>query len=169
MVAIVTIYDEGLIRAFQDDGVPFTSKVAREVMAEAIAICPKGSGTLEAAHHVVQGRTKGKFNAEFVVENTARHALWVHEGTGIYGPRHTPIVGVNQKYLNVPPGQGWLWTISTRLATPGRKRRKGVRGPYIRIYDPDDPYYHSESVDGQRGEPWLRWAGETVAFRHGAF
>jgi hypothetical protein len=43
------------------------------------------------------------------------HAKWVHEGTGIFGPRHTPIVPVRAKYL--------------RFRWRGKKRAmKSVRG-----------------------------------------
>lgn len=171
MVAIVTIYDEGLIRAMATDGANWNQKVAYEVMAEAMINCPGKSGALKASHRVEQNRSNGAFASGFNVSagnglDDAR-ALWVHEGTGKYGPRGTAIVPFNNKYLSVPPGMGFRWSLSYKLATP-RKRKKGVRGPYVRTLDPNDPYYHAESVDGQRGHPWLRWAGEEVGWRHGA-
>jgi hypothetical protein len=170
MVAVVTIYDAGILRALADDGEPWTRDVANEVRSLAVATCPGGSGTLKASHGVEQNRSGNRFTFGFNVYNSARHALWVHEGTGLYGPTRTAIVPKytpKKKYLHLPPGMGFQWTLTTRLATP-RKRRKGVRGPYVRIFDPGDPYGHAESAIGMPPRPWLARAGETVARRHGA-
>lgn len=163
----VTVYETGLIQAFNTDGRPWNRRVANEVMALAVATCPKGaSGELERSHSVSQNRGAfGRFTAGFNVSNDARHALWVHNGTGLYGPNHRLIVPVNtpqRKYMHVPPNMGWLWTSGWARVAPGP-------GGRIRLHDSGDPFGHAESVEGQRAQPWLRRAGDVVAARHGAF
>ena len=165
----VTIYENGLIRAVQTDGKGWNRRVAEEVKVEAEWICPWGtSGELRHSHGIEQNRIHGAFGTGFNVYNDARHAIWVHEGTGIYGPRGTPIVPVNtpkKKYMHLPPGMGFFWSKTTKVH--GGPKRKGVRRYYERIFDPSDPFGHAESVDGSRGRPWLLEAGENVTHRHG--
>jgi len=175
MVAIVTVYENGLIRAMQTDGNHWNKRVAEEVEAVAIATCPSRSGHLAASHHTEQNRIHGAFATGWTVYNDAKTdtgkplALFVHNGTGVFGPTGMPIVPkytAKRKYLHLPPGMGFSWSLSYKLATP-RKRRKGVRGPYVRTPDPSDPYGHAESALGDRAQPWLRDAGYTVTRRHG--
>lgn len=158
MVTIVQVYENGLVRAFSGDAVPWGRRVTAEILAEAIALCPSGNtGVLRASHGMEQNRIRGQFSAGFSVYNDARHAAWVHEGTGIYGPRRTPIVPVNtekQKFLHLPPQYGFRWKLTTRGGVP--------------VYDPNDPHGHATSVDGDRSQPWLRTAGDVIAHMHGA-
>lgn len=174
MVAIVSIYQNGILRAIDNDGEPWTKDVADEVMRVAQNICPSSSGRLRNSHLVTQNRNRGLYTRGFSISAgnglPDGRALWVHNGTGIYGPRGIPIKPINtpkRKYMHVPPGMGFQWSLSFKLATP-RKRRKGVRGPYVRTPDPSDPFGHAESIDGDRGNPWLERAGDFVAHRHGA-
>lgn len=173
MVAIVSVYDQGIIRAIQGDGGPWTRKVAGEVMNLAIAICPSRSGHLASCHGIDQNRSRGSFSVGFNVYNDAKSenggplALWVHNGTGIYGPRGMPILPVNtpmRKYMHIPPhmlANPWIWY---HLSRGIRKFADG------RVSEPDhDPWAHTEEVDGERGNPWLRRAGEQIARDHGAY
>lgn len=175
MVAVVTVYENGLLRALHTDGRRWNKRVAEEVKFEAIATCPSRSGHLAACHGVAQNRSANIWAEGWNCYNDAQTpsgkplALFVHNGTGIFGPTGMPIVPVNtpkRKYLHLPPGMGFQWSLSFKLATP-RKRRKGVRGPYVRTFDPADPYGHAESASGDRAQPWLRDAGYAVTRRHG--
>jgi hypothetical protein len=174
MVGVVTIYENGLIRALQTDGEHWNKRVAEEVMALAIAECPSTSGHLAACHGIEQNRVHGSWATGWNVYNDATVfdkntgeekplALFIHNGTqGPIVPVHTE----KRKYLHLPPYMGFRWSSSFKLATP-RKRKKGVRGPYVRTFDPTDPYGHAESASGTREQPWLREAGYTVSRRHG--
>jgi len=159
MVYVVSVYEEGLLRAFEDQGVGFGSKVAREVMDQAILLAPGATGELKRSHRVVQGRGgRGRFSAEFHVENYSPHALYVHNGTGVYGPRGVPIVPINTEkrmFMHVPANRGFRWKLTTRHGVP--------------VYDPGDPFGHLKSERGQPGNPWLQQAGQLVAYLHGAF
>jgi hypothetical protein len=157
MVAIVTVYESGIIRMIQGEGRRWTRDQAFDVLTLAISTCPRGTGALAASHLVEQNRTHGRFSTGWSVSaGNGLHdgrALWMHEGTGIYGPRGVPIRPVNtakKRFLHMPPGfqPAWYWT---HLA----------KGDI-------DPFGHKEEVDGDPGRPWLRRAGERVAFRHGA-
>jgi hypothetical protein len=160
---VTIIFDTGLMRAVELDGVPWNRKIAEEIKSEAVWTCPWGSsGTLRHSHGVEQNRVNGAFSAGFTVYNDARHAIWIHEGTGIYGPRATPIVPVNtemRKYMHIPPHllrNPWIWT---NLRGSGKKKRSTLAADI-------DPWAHAESVDGNRANPWLRNAGYKVAAEH---
>ena len=51
----------------------------------------------------VQLRTWGAGDIAVRVGTNVRYALWIHEGTGIYGPKHTPIVPKRARYLRFKP------------------------------------------------------------------
>jgi hypothetical protein len=151
-MAVVIVFDTGIMRAMQTDGKGWNQKVAREVQEEAELICPVGGGVLKAKHGHTQNRLNGSFSTGFNVYNDARHALWVHNGTGVYGPTGMPIRPrwtEKLTYLHMPVGfqPAWYWT-------------HVKKGDW-------DPFGHKEEVDGSRGNPWLRRAGEAVARRHG--
>lgn len=170
MVTIVTVYEQGLLRALETDGESWNRKVADEVMAEAIVNCPTRSGNLAASHGVTQNRSATGFTFGHNVYNDYSDeagkpiALYVHEGTGMFGPRGVPIVPLHTKekrYMHIPPHMlrnPWIWT---NLRGSGKKRRSKLAPDF-------DPFAHAEQVDGQEGQPWLEEAGDTVAHRHGA-
>jgi len=176
MVTNVTIYTRRIIGVIQEEGGAFTRELGEKIRIEAMATCPSGeTGTLFASHHVDQARASsqgfgGAFATGVVVYNNAHHALWVHEGTGIYGPRGVPIVPVNtemKKYMHIPPEQmlnPWIWT-NLRKGTRTYKNRnpkfKVTTGPDF------DPWAHAEEVDGMIGNPWLGDAADRVLWREG--
>lgn len=51
----------------------------------------------------VQLRVWGSGDLAVRIGTNVYYALWVHEGTGIYGPRHTPIVPKRARYLRFKP------------------------------------------------------------------
>jgi hypothetical protein len=108
-----------------------------EVRAVATVLAPKQTGQLAGSNHVQMNTHAGFVVGE--VSFTARHALWVHEGTGIYGSRRRPIRahGKAMKF----PGR-----------VPGR------RGGFI----------YARTVSGQRGKPFLVMALRLVMVPKGA-
>lgn len=174
MAAFVEVYENGLIRALHTDGKKWNTQVAREVMVQAIQWCPTGSGYLASCHGITQNRDATGFTFGFNVYNDAVTktgrplALFIHNGTGIYGPSHTPIVPkytAKKMFLHLPPHMGFRWSLSTKVIGGGPKR-KGVRRPFTRIFDPSDPYGHARSASGNEGNPWLLDAGLAVSARH---
>ena len=59
---------------------------------------------------------------------SARHALWVHEGTGIYGPRRTPIVPRRARVLSWRDRRGgWRYARSVKGIRPRRFLTRGTQ------------------------------------------
>lgn len=117
---------------------------AQEVRQVAIVNAPKDTGQL-AASSVVEMNTHPGFVVG-VISFRARHAIWVHEGTGIYGPRGRPITA---------RGRGML-------RFPNRRGAVGSRGGQPR------PYVYVRSVRGQPGQPFLVYALYLVMLPKGA-
>jgi len=79
----------------------------QEVRWLAEARAPKRSGHLAGSSSVVMNTHPG-----FVVGTvsfSARHALWVHEGTGVYG-RGRPIRARSGRMMRIPAGGGYRTT-----------------------------------------------------------
>ena len=81
-----------------------------------------------------------------LIGTNVRYARWVHDGTGIYGPRHQPIKPKQGKFLRFP-----------------------ATGPY-QIYQPKKgkarrrSFIYARQVKGMRPNPFLRNA--LAAARH---
>lgn len=71
-------------------------RVDRVVVA-ARRFAPKKTHELERSIHGRVERQGGKWVG--VIEATAKHALWVHDGTGLYGPRKHLIYPKHAKVL----------------------------------------------------------------------
>jgi hypothetical protein len=83
---------------------------------------------------VDEGRLRGSINADppvvrggvpvVRVGTRVRYARWVHDGTGLYGPRHTRIYPKTAKALRFrPKGSPWIF----------RRSVAGMRGtPYLK-------------------------------------
>jgi NAD dependent epimerase/dehydratase family enzyme len=63
----------------------------------------------------IQSRVGGKFVSgkniviPITVADVPKYAKWVHDGTGIYGPRNTPIVPKKKKFMSFDSlGTHWL-------------------------------------------------------------
>jgi hypothetical protein len=71
------------------------SEAARNVKKDTGALAASLSATVNVHSRLVVGRVGSPLN----------YAEWIHQGSGIYGPRHTPIVPVSAKALRFKPGR----------------------------------------------------------------
>lgn len=87
----------------------------RNVVNRARVLCPVDEGTLRASIEAVPSR--GPDGLPMVrVGSRLPYAIYVHEGTGIYGPRGTPIRPVRASILRWP---------AKNNSGVGRRRYKG--------------------------------------------
>ncbi len=94
----------------------FARRLATETMGYAIPLAPEGdTGDLKASHDVSATPIPGGVVSS--VRNTAEHAVWVHEGTGIYGPYATPIVPTTHKVMVFY----WNGTLQARRSVRGQR------------------------------------------------
>jgi hypothetical protein len=115
---------------------------SREVRDVAIINAPKDTGEL-AGSSLVDMNTHPGFVVG-VISFRARHAIWVHEGTGIYGPRGRPIRRRGGGFMRFPNRNG--------VGPRGRPRA----------------FVYARSVRGQRGQPFLVYALYLVMIPKGA-
>jgi hypothetical protein len=115
---------------------------SNEVRGVAVGQAPKDTGRLASSSSVAMNTYPGFVVGE--ISFGARHALWVHEGTGIYGSRHRPIRARSGGKLKFPSGAGY------------RAFTKGRRFTYTRM------------VRGQPGNPFLVSALTWVMLPKGA-
>lgn len=120
---------------------------SNEVRAFAIARAPKATGELAGSSSVTMNTHPGFVVGE--VTFSARHAIWVHEGTGIYGPRGRPIRSRTGRMLRFPRGSGRL----------SRERRNDPRAR---------AFTYTRTVRGQRKNPFLVSALRIVMVPKGA-
>lgn len=59
------------------------------------------TGRLRADIHIIVVYRNGE--PVILVVTNVRYARWVHDGTGVYGPHHTPIVPRRAKFLRFRP------------------------------------------------------------------
>lgn len=66
------------------------------------------------------GETPGRTVSHIVISipDHPKHAIWVHEGTGIFGPHHSPIVPRSSPFLVFKGNHGWIRTRSVRGQSP---------------------------------------------------
>jgi hypothetical protein len=115
--------------------------VARDLLRRGLKVeaaaklkCPVDHGRLRSSIHAALVITERGLVCE--VGTDVKYAMWVHDGTGLYGPRHARIYPKNARVLVFTP----------RVSAPGgpliaRKNRKTV---FVR------------STRGMRGTPFLR-------------
>lgn len=72
-----------------------------EMTNKAVSNAPRRIGTLKRSIHAeISGPLGGGFTGRVIQDSkVAKYGVWVHEGTGIYGPHGTPIVPVKAKML----------------------------------------------------------------------
>lgn len=114
---------------------------AEQVRVAAIANAPKDTGALASSSIIEMSTRPGFVVAE--IGFMARHAMWVHEGTGIYGPRRRPIRSRRKKM---------------RFPNRGGGSRGGRPSPFVYV----------SSVRGQPGQPFLVYALYLVMLTKGA-
>lgn len=115
---------------------------SQEVRSLAVARSPKSSGHLAGSSSVEMNTHPGFVVG--VIRFSARHALWVHEGTGIYGPRGRPIRRRGGGLMKFPTGAG------------GGSRARGRAFTYTR------------TARGQRPQPFLVSALRLIMLPKGA-
>lgn len=117
--------------------------VARDLLRRANAVenqakrlCPVDEGRLRASIR----REIGTDDGELVVRvgTNVEYAMFVHEGTGLYGPRGTYIVPVRRKVLR--------WARKNNSGSGRRRYRGGSTQGYV----------YSKRSRGVRGRPFLR-------------
>ena len=112
-----------------------THQLGLAVEREAIkAIRPGGGLTAQKTgnliHSIGTRLIKRGVNPVAIVYATAPYAKWVHEGTGIYGPRKKPIVAIRGKALRfVIDGQ-----VIYRRSVKGFRGRKFFKYGIKRVY-----------------------------------
>lgn len=111
--ARVHIYDAVLQSETAPGGdlAKYLAKVNRLAFRFAVIGAPARTGELKSRHVNAGVRKVGRYKAEGTVNNTAEHALWVHDGTTLIRPR-------TARFLSVPRRRG----------SALRTRRRWVRG-----------------------------------------
>ncbi|QRY62755.1 HK97 gp10 family phage protein [Gordonia sp. PDNC005] len=118
-------------RGMQQAGRRWAHRVGNDVVNAAKVNCPVDEGTLRASiTYVTRISSTG---AKVIVGSPLPYAEYFHTGTGIYGPRGTPIVPVTKKALK------FKWD-----GPGGATRSKDKRG-----------YVFAKSVKGIRPNPFL--------------
>jgi hypothetical protein len=106
MAVRVVVYDSALARMHQPGGmvndyVRDMAKQAKRVMEVIVPGQGRGTGRLGRSHHYrVRPRVSSTVG---YVYNDAPHALFVHNGTGLYGPYHARIPGPHRFEYTRPP------------------------------------------------------------------
>lgn len=152
--AVVTVNEFAISGLVQEDVGRYGNDMGRRIMGVARGTAPRRTGQLAASHRYRGFLYRGRYKVGTRVENTAPHALWVHDGTT------GPILPKSGKYLIVPKSRGAVPVRGAIAMT------RNLRGDAVRA---KSPYGLHRSVAGQRSQPWLREAGETVAFRAANF
>lgn len=131
----VTVFNARIVSIIQTgDGNRWIRDKAKSIENRARAIAPRRTGTLASSHVTLPTSGTNQYQKRYRVSAQAPYALFVHEGTGIYGPRHTPVVT-----------GGWM-KLPGRNPNPNRVGRTTV----IR------------SHRGQRANNWLERAAREV-------
>lgn len=113
-------------------------RLGTRIVAEARQKCPVDEGTLRASIDYVA--TVGNGSAKVVVGSPLDYAEYLHTGTGVHGPRGTPIVPVTREALK------FKWD------GPGKATRsKDKRG-----------FVFAKSVKGIKPNPFLADALQAV-------
>lgn len=144
---ITTVNEFGIAGVVKEDVGAYGNRMGRRIMARATMDAPRRTGELALSHRYQGFLYRGRYKVGTRVENTAEHAIFVHEGTT------GPIFPKRGMYLILPKGRrGALRGITATS--------RNVRGQTVRS---QSPFERHLSVSGQRSQPWLRNAGEAVA------
>jgi hypothetical protein len=129
------VYNSAIIALIQTgEGARWSHDKAKliENTARRPGFSPVRSGRLRASHVTLPGVGTNQYQKRWAVSALAYYAAYVHQGTGIYGPRHRPIIG----WQRVP------WNIG------GRNKPGKTSVVYM--------------TKGQLPNPWLLRAAESV-------
>lgn len=101
------------------------TRIGRAVQSTAQQLAPVDTGRLRQSGDTQMRPGRGSLVAR--VGFYVRHAWWVHEGTGIYGPRRTPITPRRARVLAWRGRGGWRYARSVRGMRPRPFLRRAVR------------------------------------------
>ncbi|MDQ8708202.1 HK97 gp10 family phage protein [Streptomyces sp. LHD-70] len=79
------------------------TRVARLTQRDARRLAPRDTGVLKASIRVTVTAEPARERVRARIGSTLDYALYQEEGTGIYGPRGTPIRPKRAKYLRFKP------------------------------------------------------------------
>jgi phage gpG-like protein len=114
----------------------------RAVQRTAQILVPTDQGQLKSSI-VLEMDTQGGLPIARVGTNV-KYAIWVHEGTGIYGPRKTPIRPRSARLLK--------WPIKNQSGKGARRYKGGKTANFA----------FAKQVKGMRPRPFLRVALERI-------
>lgn len=137
------------------------AEMLREVLFESRARAsggPYSKGALAASIHQV-GPITLRLESTGIVEATSPHARMVHDGTGLYGPKH-------QAYDIFPKAAAHVYRFGSRRKPQLRFEWRGKIRYFPHI--PGAAHTIGRSHPGQRGKNYLVGALEDVAHRRGA-
>ncbi len=128
MSVTVTVNTDEIYRVFYSEQGPvfrFVHDLTEEVRNAAVRRAPRDTGllatSLEATTNVVGSTIVGR------VGTRVEYAIYVHEGTGIFGPKKRRIVPVQAKALVFEPGRG-MGPLAKGVTAPTPGNR-GVNAP----------------------------------------
>lgn len=110
-----------ILRVLKSDNGPVWRDIqirGNRVLRQAKALAPRDRGTLYRSITLEMRSTDKGPTA--VVGTNVPYAIYVHEGTGVHGPRRTPIRPVNKRFL------AWLpkrQVVRTYLDKSGKQRK----------------------------------------------
>jgi hypothetical protein len=109
-------------------------RAAERVEAEAVRLCPVDNGDLrDSINHGALKRTGNKLVIR--VGTDLEYGLYVHEGTGVHGPKGAPITPKTKPFL--------AWESKTNVGAPGSPRFNTA-------------WVYAKSVQGMKPRPFLR-------------
>jgi len=121
----VRIYPEAIKALLTGPNGPVVKDLTRRgrrVENQAKINCPVDSGRLRASIHLRHVLIHGEPGVEIVA--ATNYARWVHDGTGIYGPRHQRIYPRTAKFLRFRPKGSRVFVYARSVA--------GMRGrPFL--------------------------------------
>jgi hypothetical protein len=115
--------------------------VARDLLRRGLLVetqAKRNLGGVDGPKRVDTGRLRASINTQIVIRSgnpvcvvgtNVKYALWVHDGTGIYGPRHRMIRPVRHKRLRFKP-QGkahYVYARAVRGIPPNRFLANALR------------------------------------------
>lgn len=98
----VRVYNGRLASVVQDDGRGFVEDVARQIESTAKVLAPKRTGRLARSISIGPTRGSNQYQVRYRVTAYAPYSLYVHEGTGIYGPKRK-IIDIGKGMGPLPP------------------------------------------------------------------
>lgn len=93
-------------------------RVTAQMTTQTMTNAPRKTGNLKRSIHAEVGSIGGFTGKVIQDTGVAKYGYWVHDGTGIYGPKGTPIVPVNKKVLAWKSGNGMFFARSVKGMKP---------------------------------------------------